>query len=60
MVPASGTPYRPIMPVEMPDIAMFSEYIMPLPVFCAGGQRYRNQSCNGQRLDDGSSMSIHD
>jgi hypothetical protein len=29
MAPASGTPYRVIVPVELPDIAMLSEGVTP-------------------------------
>jgi hypothetical protein len=54
------------MPVKVADIAATPEAIMPaipaLPLitFGAGGQRYRNQSCNGQRLDHKGSFSVHD
>jgi hypothetical protein len=61
------------MPVEATDIATTSEDIAatpeavmpaipsaPLILFGAGGHRYRNQSCNGQRLDNKSSINVHD
>jgi hypothetical protein len=54
------------MPVKVADIAAAPEAVMPASpsvpfiMFGAGWQRYRYQSCNGQRLDKKSSFSVHD